>query len=64
MLGVPLEGSSRKIRFTPMASSRSVNQPFGLSQVLVCTTEDDIIKKEAIETVNGTSDCMRKSHLH
>lgn len=46
-----------------MASSRSVNQPFGRNHALVCTMEGGIIKKEETPMTRVTSPCMRKSHL-
>lgn len=55
----PLLGSSLKTRFTTIAISRSLNQPFGRNQVLVCTADAGIKKKEAIPTVSVMRPSMR-----
>lgn len=38
----PLEGSSRRIRFTMIFSSRTVNQPWGRKRVAVCVGDGTI----------------------
>lgn len=57
----PLEGSSRRMRLTTILISRSVNQPFGLNQALVCTAEAGMRKKDARPTVRVIRPSMRKS---
>lgn len=64
MCGIsPLLGSSLKTRFTTIATSRSLNQPFGRNQVLVCTADAGIKKKEAIPTVSVMRPSIRNLRL-
>jgi len=57
----PLEGSSRRTRFTTILISRSVNQPLGRNHVLVCTAEAGIMKNEEMPMANVIMPSMRNS---
>jgi hypothetical protein len=59
----PLEGSSRRTRFTTIPTSRSENQPFGRNQVFVWTADAGIKKKAAVPTDNVMIPSIKKSHL-
>lgn len=59
----PLLGSSRRMRLTMIFSSRSVNQPLGRHQLLVCVGEGAIMKTDQIPMISVRMPSSRKSHL-
>lgn len=56
-----LVGSSRRIRDVAMYSSRTVNQPLGLNQVLVCVGEGGILKKVTMPIRRVSNPLVKRS---